>query len=211
MRDLRRDLGGAGAGDRRAVPRWGRERPHTQGPSYATFQRELERLRYKGGERAGYGSRLHYFSAWIADNARRGLVQDLTPSLGGIPDARRIHFMSSHREAYPELRNQKAFEQVLAAEASINEHPRHMIPKDKLADVLPLLESGDIVAIVTNVEGLDVVHDGLVDRLPDGSVHLLHAPEPGKPVCVSSKPLVEYLQGYKTHVGVMIARPLSPG
>ena len=179
--------------------------------SYATFQRELERLRYKGGERAGYGSRLHYFSAWIADNARRGLVEDLTPSLGGIPDTRRIHFMSSHREAYPELQDQRAFEQVLAAEAIINEHPRRMIPKDKLAGVLPLLESGDIVGIVTNVEGLDVVHDGLVDRLPDGSVHLLHAPEPGAPVCVSSKPLVEYLQGYKTQVGVMIARPLSPG
>jgi len=179
-------------------------------PSYATFLHELEQLRYRGGERAGYGSRLHYFSEWIADNARRGLVQDITPSLGGIPDTRSIHFMSSHRQAYPELKSQNAFEQVLAAETIINEHPRRMIPKDKLAAVLPLLQSGDIVAIVTNVEGLDVIHDGLVDRRPDGSVHLLHAPEPGHPVCVSSKPLVEYLRGFKTHVGVMIARPLRP-
>jgi hypothetical protein len=180
-------------------------------PGYAAFQRELEQLRYRGGARSGYGSRLHYFSEWIADNARRGLVEDITGSLGGVPDTRRIHFMSSHRQAYAALSNQETFEQVLAAEATINASPRFMIPKDALAAVLSRLQSGDIVAIVTNVEGLDVVHAGLVDRLPDGSVHLLHAPEPGESVCVSAKPLVEYLQGYKTHIGVMIARPSSPG
>ncbi|NHN19474.1 DUF1460 domain-containing protein, partial [Bacillus amyloliquefaciens] len=51
---------------------------------------------------------------------------------------------------------------------------------------------------------------GLVYRKPDGAVHLLHAPEPGTAVTVSEKPLVEYLQQFKVHVGVMIARPLKP-
>ncbi|HEY9721367.1 MAG TPA: N-acetylmuramoyl-L-alanine amidase-like domain-containing protein [Oscillatoriaceae cyanobacterium] len=179
-------------------------------PSEAAFHEALTQLRYRDGVRSGYGSRLHYFSDWIADNARRGLVEDLTPSLGGVEDTRQIDFMSTHREAYPLLADNAAFQLIESAEQSINARPRYMIPKDHLEAVLPMLETGDIVGITTNIAGLDVVHTGLVDRLPDGSVHLLHAPEPGTSVCVSTKPLVEYLQGFKAHTGVMIARPLPP-
>src|SRR5690606_26000414 len=47
-------------------------------PSYDAFRDELRRIRYRGGEIAGYASRLHYFSDWIADNERLGIVRDLT-------------------------------------------------------------------------------------------------------------------------------------
>jgi hypothetical protein len=79
-----------------------------------------------------------------------------------------------------------------------------------VAEVLDRLETGDIVAMATNIEGLDVVHVGLVYRKPDGAVHLLHAPVPGDVVCVSRKPLPEYLKTFDAHVGVIVARPLAP-
>jgi hypothetical protein len=179
-------------------------------PTMDAFRAELERVRYRGGTRDGYASRLHYFSEWIADNERRGLVKDITLALGGQRDARAINFMTSHRKAYRKLGDDLAFGQIQAAEAALNQRPRFVLPKAKLAGVLPMLQSGDIVAIATDIEGLDVVHTGLIYRKPDGSVHLLHAPEPGATVTVSSKPLVEYLQQFKVHVGVMIARPLKP-
>lgn len=179
-------------------------------PGLEGFRSELERLRYREGKRDGYASRLHYFSEWIADNERRGLVKDLTPVLGGKRDARAINFMSAHRKAYRQLTDDATFEQVRAAEAAWSRQTRYVLPKHQLAGVLPMLQSGDIVAIATDISGLDVVHTGLVYRKADGSVHLLHAPEPGTAVTVSSKPLVEYLQQFKVHVGVMIARPLKP-
>ena len=46
---------------------------------WSAFTHEIERMRYRGGVRAGYVSRLHYFSEWIADNARRGLLRELGP------------------------------------------------------------------------------------------------------------------------------------
>ena len=46
-------------------------------------------MRYRGGKRRGYASRLHYFSEWISDGARRGLVRDLGAELGGAEDAGR--------------------------------------------------------------------------------------------------------------------------
>ncbi len=182
----------------------------TDKPDWAGYQRELERLRYRDGRREGYASRLHYFSEWIADNGRRGILLDLTPSLGGTPDPRPIKFMTAHRNAYKKLANEQVYTRIQASEQALSKLPRHVLPKDRVAGVLPLLQSGDIVAFATDIEGLDVVHTGLAERLPDGSVHLLHAPEPGQPVTVSRKPLAEYIQGFKHHVGVMIARPLPP-
>lgn len=180
-------------------------------PSYASFQQELEKLRYRGGKRGGYATRLHYFSEWIADNERRGLVMDLTPSLGGEADRRPLRFMTSHRTAYRKLADERTFAAVKAAENDLASSTRYVIPKERLEAVLPMLMSGDIVAIATNIEGLDVVHTGLIYRKKDGTVHLLHAPQPGQPVTISSKPLTEYLQTFKVHTGVMVARPLAPG
>ena len=36
-------------------------------PTWEGLGRAVERMRYRGGERRGYGSRLHYFSEWIAE------------------------------------------------------------------------------------------------------------------------------------------------
>src|SRR5689334_7059093 len=47
------------------------------GPSWKRFGQEIERMRYRGGVRRGYPSRLHYFSEWISDGEQRGLVRDL--------------------------------------------------------------------------------------------------------------------------------------
>ena len=41
-------------------------------PTLDRFHREVERMRYRGGKRGGYTSRLHYFSEWITDGERRG-------------------------------------------------------------------------------------------------------------------------------------------
>jgi hypothetical protein len=44
----------------------------------------IEVDRYRGGECTGeYLSRLHYLEDWLADNAQRGEIEDLTPQLGG--------------------------------------------------------------------------------------------------------------------------------
>src|SRR5918999_606830 len=45
-------------------------------PSWERFGSEVERMRYRGGERRGYTPRLHYFSEWLSDGEQRGLVQD---------------------------------------------------------------------------------------------------------------------------------------
>lgn len=178
--------------------------------SYGVYRTQLETLRYRGGVRGDYATRLHYFSDWVADNERRGNVKDLTPSLGGQADRRPITFMSTHRGAYRKLGDDRTYKEIQATEANLTRTPRYVLPNAKVAGILPLLQSGDVIAFATDIEGLDVVHTGLIYRLPNGQVHLLHAPEPGQKVTVSTKPLVEYLKLFPRHVGVILARPLPP-
>ena len=57
---------------------------------------------------ADYASRLHYFSEWIADGARRGLLRDLGPELGGVEDERPLRFMTEHRAQLPRAGRRRA-------------------------------------------------------------------------------------------------------
>ncbi|MCS4609169.1 DUF1460 domain-containing protein, partial [Enterobacter kobei] len=85
-------------------------------PTWERFAREVERMRYRNGERGGYATRLHYFSEWIADGDRRGLVRDLGHELGGVEDARPLRFMTEHRESYVALRDERVFRQIAEME-----------------------------------------------------------------------------------------------
>jgi hypothetical protein len=94
---------------------------HGQG-RWSDFAREVERMRYRGGVRNGYASRLHYFSEWIYDNARRGMLRDLGAELGGTRDERPLRFMTEHRSAYPALRDDATFQGHRRARACAGLH-----------------------------------------------------------------------------------------
>lgn len=173
------------------------------------LQSELETLRYRGGQRGGFATRLHYFSDWIRDNAARGIVQDLTSALGGLPDTKPLTFMTSHRSAYRQLARDDVWSDVRRTEEALGLAPRAVIPKRSLPSVIPFIKSGDILAFATSVPGLDVAHVGLAIRLEDGNLHLLHAPEPGNRVQISREPLVSYTRSIPAHIGLMVARPLA--
>ena len=67
----------------------------------------IELDRYRGGQCNGkFTSRLHYLEDWIYDNERRGLVTNLTRSLGGVPmRGRYLNEMSKYWRDSRYLRN----------------------------------------------------------------------------------------------------------
>ena len=74
-------------------------------------------MRYRGGERRGYTTRLHYFSEWISDGEKRGLVRDCGAELGGVEDARPLRFMTEHRASYSALSDDGVFREIGAISA----------------------------------------------------------------------------------------------
>lgn len=176
---------------------------------WEVYLQALEEIRYRGGERAGYASRLHYFSEWIHDNARKGLVANVTADLGGVLVSKTIDFMGTHRERYPLLAREESYAQILQMEKDLRDIPVYVLPVNEIAAWEPDLTDGDIIALATDIPGLDVTHTGIALRLPDGRIHLLHASTLGQ-VMITEEPLAAYLQKVRGLTGIMVARPLQP-
>ena len=174
--------------------------------SIDAFTSVLQNIRYRDGELKGYPSRLHYFTDWIADNQKKGLVKDITLEIGGVEIEKEINFMSNHRESYPMLKSDSSLEEIESTERVLSGHKLNYIPREKVADVEHLIQDGDIIALATSIKGLDVTHTGFAIRVNDDRIHLLHASSSGK-VEVSEKPLADYLLAIKSNIGIVVARP----
>lgn len=176
---------------------------------WGTFARHVEEQRYRGGTLDGYCSRMHYFSEWIAENDARGTVRDRTAELGGIPLNDSLDFMSRHRDAYPRFAtNDSLLACVRDMESRLHGRTIRYVPQDEIRSVYDRLHAGDIVALATDIEGLDVAHTGLVFRADDGQVGLLHA-STDEGVTISPD-LQTYVQNIGHQIGILVARPTDP-
>lgn len=173
------------------------------------FKHQLQLIRYRSGNIQGYASRLHYFSDWIFDNTHKKIVRDIAEEMGGIPYTKTINFMLTHRSAYPQLVNHEVLMKMEEIEEALNSRKRYFLPKEKLKEVEQEIHDGDVLAITTTVQGLDVSHTGMALRV-NGRLHFLHAPISGEAVQISSKLFVDYLNASAKYTGVMVARPLEP-
>ncbi|HEX6057451.1 MAG TPA: N-acetylmuramoyl-L-alanine amidase-like domain-containing protein [Gemmatimonadaceae bacterium] len=177
-------------------------------PTWERFGREVERMRYRGGVREGYASRLHYFSEWISDGARRGLVRDLGAELGGVEDARPLRFMTEHRASYPALADDSVFREIGAMERRLDALPRRIVPRERIPEVSDRIETGDVLAFATSIPGLDVTHAAFAYRDGDGVLRVLHAPLSGGAVEITRATLPEYVAAIRRSTGILVARPL---
>src|SRR5207245_7806179 len=110
---------------------------------------EITFTRYRGGQLTDYASRLHYLSDWFVDNERKGVVRLITRELPGATRfTKRVNFMSTHPEAYRQLKaNADLVRKISAVEAQISERELDYVQKAKVAAVQPILMTGDIVAV----------------------------------------------------------------
>jgi Protein of unknown function (DUF1460) len=179
-----------------------------QNYSMKTFIHSIQEQRYVNGEINGYCSRLHYFSEWILHNQKQGNVTDLTPSLSDVSLHKTLNFMSSNWQKYPQLANSSANRKCIAEmEANLDSSSLRYIPHAQIRSQYAALKPGDIVAIATDVPGLDVTHTGLVYRSPQGNVGLIHA-APHRGVIVSSD-LAQYVGRVDRAIGILVARPVG--
>jgi len=173
-------------------------------PSYEAYIENLESLRYRGGALDGYCSRLHYFTDWMLDNARRGNV-DLVSRDFGEPFDKTIDFMSEHRDAYPKLASDSLYACIEEVEANLQDHGIYYVPQDGIRAIYDQLQTGDIIATATDIGGLDVTHTGFVYK-HDGGTGFLHASLSGE--VTTNDDLASYVQGVRAQTGIIVARPL---
>jgi hypothetical protein len=171
------------------------------------FRKRLKFIRYRRGIIAGYSSRLHYFTDWLSDNAQKKMLRDISKRFDSVRQRKKINYMTTHRASYPVLKNENEFQKVLLVEKNLSRKTFCIIGKDKVNRQKEKIKTGDIIAFVTDQEGLDVSHVGFA-LWKGKSLHLLHASSKEGGVVISKKTLVTYLKQNKKFTGIIVTRPL---
>ena len=178
---------------------------HRSQTNFADYQSQLQQLRYWGGTIDGFGSRIHYFTGWILQQGKRGILQDVTQALGGVPYQKTTNYITAHPIYYPQLEDATVKENLKKAEKRVQDHDWYYIPKKKVAKMEQFIHEGDIVATTSSRADLDISHQGFAVRIK-GRIHLLHASSVHKKVIVSALPLAEYLARNPGQSGILVAR-----
>lgn len=176
---------------------------------YESFKEALTQIRYRDGILNGYASRLHYFSDWIRNNEDKGLVKECTCE---TPCHRSsvlwLDFMTTHVDSYVPMKNNPCLVNEIAYyEKNWQGAMISYIPKENL-NLSPgklSIKNGDILAITTNMKGLDVVHVGFA-CWHGKKLHLLHASSNVNQVILDDQTLYEYSKNKKLHTGVRVIR-----
>lgn len=176
--------------------------------SWRDYIHNLEKIRYRDGKLNGYSSRLHYISDWITDNQYRGNLTEVTTNFpGAIHKVKTLDFMTSHRDSYKALSDSIEFEKMKNVEIGYHNHRFPYIKTSTLRSksVRKLLKEGDIIALTTNMNGLDVSHMGLI-TIVNGVPHLMHASMKEMEVIIDLLPLHKYLSNSKSLTGIRVIR-----
>lgn len=173
--------------------------------SYEQFLIELTRLRYVKGTIDGYPSRQHYFLSWRNENQQRGLLDDITQQLGGVPYDKPIDFMSAHADLYKGITSDDILEKIKQNEALLNGQRYTYIPKALVRGVESGLADGDIIGITSTIPGLDCNHQGIIKMIKNRA-YLVHASTTAKRIITSPVPLTDYLNSVKRHSGIIVLR-----
>ncbi len=172
-----------------------------------SLEANVQKLRYRQGEINGYLSRIHYFSEWIQQNTQWPFLNEISQKLGGKPHKKTINFMTNNATKYPLLKSDKDIIKMADYEKSISQDSFYYIPKERVLSIQHQLKDGDIIAITTDIGGLDIVHTGFI-KISNGKAHLLHASQSSGKVEVSTLPLDKYLSKNKNQNGIRVIRAL---
>ena len=135
--------------------------------------------------------------SWMTlTNASVQYVSAIRPGAAEPQLVKRMHYVS-----FVGMLRSDLFEaQMIEIERKWKNVPVSYIPKTSLnvsSEELNI-KNGDIIAITTNIKGLDVVHTGFACWV-DGKLHLLHASSVMKKVILDSQTLFEYSKNKKAH------------
>lgn len=175
--------------------------------NYSFYETQLQQLRYWGGTIDGFGSRIHYFTGWLLQAEKCGIIQDVTASMGGIPYKKRIGYISARPAKYPKIQDKKNLHDLQAAEKRINAHAWYYIPKNNIARMEHLIQEGDIICLTSVKADLDIAHQGFAVKV-NGRIYLMHASSLAGKVIIARQPLAQYVAAQRGQSGIIVARIL---
>ena len=182
---------------------------HNHETSFTAYCNHLKHVRYIGGE-VSYVKRQHYFTVWMDDNEKEGIVKNISPNPPFTAVQKvNVNWMSTHISSYKMLTAHPEWRTgIRQLEQSVSGKSYRYIPKGKIANTQLFrntIKDGDIIAIITNKKGLDTTHIGIASWHKDG-LHLLNASSIHKKVIDEPMTLYQYMQKHPVQIGIRVCR-----
>ena len=191
--------------------------------SFEFFCRNIQLIRYRKGLLSGYESRLHYFSDWLRDGQRKGLLQLLPANHKQLAE---VNLLSNSLTDYEKKESIQIVESKLNLENT--KWPISYFDCQDLNQVLNsrinaranpqintqnpekfLLRSGNIIGFVSNKAGLDFNHVAFLKQIPSSqgqNLTFIHASSINRQVEIYDGSLLEYCQSKKSNKGITAAK-----
>lgn len=179
--------------------------------TFEDYCQQLRALRYAGGK-ISYGTRLHYFSAWIESNQQGGLVKNIDKPLDVFSCQRKldVYYMTRHIDQYPMLVSHREYiPEIKQMEQKLTGRTYWYLPKQSIANTKvqrDAIHDGDVIVILTNKKGLDASHIGIAVWHKDG-LHMLNASSIHHKVVEEPMTLRRYMSKHPSQIGIRIVRP----
>jgi len=179
--------------------------------TFDAFCDNLQKLRYYNGSEPMYRTRLHYFTTWILDNTKQGLCREIQSPNPPFTAVQKVtaNYMTCNVHKYRMLEaNPADIPYISRQEREITGNRYRYIPKAELKNSRLLrqtIKDGDVIAIITNIKGLDTQHIGIAVWHDDG-LHLLNASSIHHKVVEEPMTLRQYLYKHKTMPGIRVVR-----
>ena len=179
--------------------------------TYAAYRAALQAMRYRKGKIDNYTSRIHYFTEWITENSKSGLVTEIqqpNPPFTAVQTVS-VNYMSQHPQSYKALKAHPEYvPEIRRMEQRVSGQQFRYIPKERVGrstELRNVVKDGDIIAITCNKVGLDIAHLGFA-VWKNGNLHLLNASQLHKKVIEEPMTLWQYLRKHPFHTGIRIIR-----
>ena len=168
----------------------------------ANFIQYLDDFRYYNGLNCVWEDRITYFTDQLYQMQDAGLMQDIAAKNGFLFD-KKINYVTSNKKKF---RGFTDWERIRLQEDKINAREKFYYPLHEYERYERVAKTGDIVALATNVPGLDVSHCGFISCDKEG-LKFSHASMLKKKV-VFKEDFCDYLSNRTTITGFFVFRPL---
>ncbi len=199
--------------------------------NFEKFAQAIRQSRYRNGVVENYSDRIHYTTEWIRQGEKRGIVEDLTISIGGVEYNHPIYFMSKNPNLYKQLKDAqleradccgedkseqpqersllnratKDYLKIAQVEKELNSRPFSYIPASKIASCQKQIKDGDIICFMATTEGLDIAHVAMA-YWQGGKLGFIHASMAEKKVVIDKLSIGDYVAARKNVNGIKVVR-----
>ncbi len=182
-------------------------KPADERTLFNAFVQNLNRVRYYEGVNCRWDDRIYYFTDALRQLEDAGLLTDLA-RINGEPFTKKIEYLSKNPQKFTGIED---WNKVKRLEREMSSRRRYYYPLSELERYADLARTGDVVALATDVPGLDVSHCGFIhvdeNRSGVDKLFFTHASSVKKKV-VYRQNFCDYLSTRTSITGVFVYRPL---